>query len=399
MKAYMVVSNKTVEPFIDHPRDCLILNRPLSDLQQEAMTSLNLSLVPVADSDQIENAGEYLYFNDYLYFSPELLSEFISKSRALQCRTVASLKPGISTLRTMAATQGVDKHEDYIGYCLYYIPPEQYRSRESKRVVIEPDQTSEFIPMSTHMFGGSEYHVPLTDKLLIQIDHWTNLWGANIATLLAGLVKVKKRPKINLLWLALKAGSFNQWNVLHKVNQIGRDCDIHPTAYIEGSIIGNGVKIGAMAVIRESVIGDRSYIANNAAVELSVIGEGAVLQGGVIVQYSVLYPGAFTFAYELNACFLGRDTFIGNGAVLTDFRFDQRSITVLKDGQKLDTENTFLGSCLGHGVYLGSGCIVAPGRMIPNGMRINPDESRIIHKCFSKQEIKGYQFTINNHTG
>lgn len=390
----MLISDKTIEPFGDHPRDCLITNRPLSNIQQEAIASQKLSFIPITDPGQIKDIEEHLVFNDYLYFTPELLSEFISRSRSLRCRTVAALKPGISTLRCMATTQSVDKHEDYIGYYLYYVPAEEYRNNDLQTVVINPDQTSEFVPMSTHMFGGSEYHVPLTDKLLIQIEHWANLWGANIATLLAGLARVKTRHKLNLLWLALKARSLNQWNVLHKANRIGRGCDIHPTAYIEGSTIGNNVKIGAMSIIRESVIGDNSYIANNAAVELSVIGGGSVLQSGVVVQYSVLYPGAFTTAAGLNACFLGRDTFIGGGATLADFRFDGNSVTVVKDGEKIDTGNTFLGCCLGHGVYLGSGCIVAPGRAIPNGMRINPEESRIISKCSMEQEIQGYRRTI-----
>jgi acetyltransferase-like isoleucine patch superfamily enzyme len=391
MKAYMLISNKTIEPFGDHPQDCLIVNRPLSILQQEAIASQKLSLIPVTDQAQIKDTDEHLVFDDYLYFTPELLYEFISRSRSLRCRTVAALKPGISTLRCMTATQNVDRHEGHIVYRLSYIPAEEYRNGDSQIVVINPDQISECIPMSTHMFGGSEYHVPLSDKLLIQIECWTNLWAANIATLLAGLAKVRKRPKLNLLWLALKARSFNQWNVLRQVNRIGRGCDIHPTAYIEGSIIGNSVKIGAMAIIRESVVGDNSYIANNAAVELSVIGEGSVLQGGAIVQYSVLYPGAFTFAKVINASFLGRDTFVGDGTTLTDFRFDGSCVTVLKDGKKVDTGNTFLGACLGHGVYLGSGCIVSPGRTIPNGMRINPEESRIIRKCHTEQEILGYR--------
>jgi acetyltransferase-like isoleucine patch superfamily enzyme len=390
MKAYMIKSDKKIEPFGDHPRDCLIANRSLSTYQQEAIASQKLSLMPITEQSQIQDAGEYLVFDDYLYFTPELLDEFITRSRPLKCRTTAGLKPGISTLRSMVTTQSVDIHEDYIGYGLSYIPSEEYRNNESKPVIINPDQNTEFVPMSKHMFGDSEYHVPLTDKFLIQIEHWTNLWSANICTLLAGLAKVKSKPKLHLLWLALKARSLNQWNVLHKLNRIGQNCDIHPTAYIEGSTIGNNVKIGAMAIVRESVIGDNCYIANNAAIELSVIGAGSVLQSGVVVQYSVLYPGAFTFSAAINASFMGKNTFIGGGATLTDFRFDNSYVSVLKDGQKVDTSNTFLGSCMGHGAYLGTGCIVAPGRTIPNGIRINPDQSRVISKCSPEGEIQGF---------
>jgi acetyltransferase-like isoleucine patch superfamily enzyme len=394
MKAYILKSNKTIEPFGDHPRDCLIVNKPLSIHQQEALQSQNISMVTISDQEQIQDTDEYLVFGDYLYFTPELLNEFISRSRSLRCRTVAALKPGITTLRCMAATQSVDKHEDYIGYCLSYIPGEENRQGDTQTIVIDTDQFSEFVPVSKHMSGDTEYRVPLTDRLLIQIEHWTSLWGANIGTLLTGMYRVKNRPKLSLLWLALKARSFNQWNVLHHVNKFGKGCDIHPTAYIEGSTIGNGVKIGAMAIVRESVVGDNSYIANNAAVELSVIGEGSCLQGGVVVQYSVLYPGSFTFAKSINTSFMGKNSFMAGAASLSDFRFDGKSVTVIKDGEKVDTGNTFLGACLGHGAYLGSGCIVAPGRTIPNGMRINPENSRIISKCSAEQEIEGYQRTI-----
>jgi UDP-3-O-[3-hydroxymyristoyl] glucosamine N-acyltransferase len=394
MKAYMLMSNKTIEPFGDHPRDCLIVNKPLSIHQQEALASQKLSLVPITDQSQIQDTEEYLVFGDYLYFTPEFLDEFISRSRSLRCRTVAALKTGITTLRSMAATQNVDLHQGHIDYRLSYIPGEENRTGDIQTVVIDPDQISEFVPMSKHMCGDTRYHVPLTDRLIIQIEHWSSLWGANISTLLAGMYRVKNRPKLSLLWLALKARSFNQWNVLHQVNKIGKGCDIHPTAYIEGSTIGNGVKIGAMAIVRESVVGDNSYITNNAAVELSVIGEGSCLQGGVVVQYSVLYPGSFTFAPSINASFLGRNSFIGGATALADFRFDGSCVTVLEDGEKVDTGNTFLGVCLGHGAYLGSGCIVAPGRAIPNGMRINPENSRIINKCSAEQEIQGYQRII-----
>jgi UDP-3-O-[3-hydroxymyristoyl] glucosamine N-acyltransferase len=393
MNAYMIVSNRTIEPFGDHPGDCLIVNKPLSTHQKVALTSERLLLVPVSDPAGIEDTDEHLVFSDYLYFTYELLHEFIERSRPLRCRTRAAMKPGTSTLRCMAATQNVEVHEDYIAYSLFYVPAEGYRDREAQVVVIDADQAFESVPMPAHLVEAGEYHVPLTDKLLVQVEHWTNLYAANVATLLADVARVMSRPKLSLLLMAMKARSFNKWSVLKQANQIGRGCDIHPTAYIEGSTIGDNVKIGAMAVVRESVVGDHCYIANNAAVELSVIGDTSELQGGAVVQYSVLYPGAFTFAKGINASLLGRDTFVGDGATLADVRFDGRSVTVMKDGQKVDTGNTYLGACLGHGVYLGSGCVVAPGRTIPNGMHISPDESRIITRCDTTQDIRGHRRT------
>ena len=393
MKAYMVVSRRMIEPFGEHPRDCLIVNRKLSALQEDALASQNLSLVRVNEQVEIDDPDEHLVFDDFVYFTPELLREFVARSRKLQRHTEAAMKPGVSTLRCMASAQDVRRREDQIVYRLHYVPARDYRGAATVPVVMDTDRITEFVPMPAHLVEGGEYHVPLTDRLLIQIEHWSALYAANIATLLARTARVMNKPRLELLFMALKAGSFNKWSVLRQANHIGRGCDIHPTAYVEGSTIGNSVKIGAGAIVRESVVGDRTYIANNASVELSAIGEGCELQGGAVVQYSVLYPGAFTFAKGINASFLGRDTFVGEGAALADFRFDGRPVTVLSDGKKVDTGNTFLGACLGHGVYLGSGCIVAPGRTIPNGMRINPEESRIIVRCVPGLEVKGHRLT------
>jgi carbonic anhydrase/acetyltransferase-like protein (isoleucine patch superfamily) len=392
MKAYMVRSKRRIEPFGDHPRDCLIVNRPLSDLQEEALKTVRLDLVPVDDASSITDTEEHLIFGDHLYFSAELLSEFISRSRRAGCRTVAALKPGIATLRTVVAAQDVSVHPDRVEYDLHYVPGGQ-TTEECQAVIIDEGKLQDGIPFPEHLFGGSHYTVPLTEKLITQIDHWTNLWSASIATLLAEGARLKKGSKLRLLWLALKARSTNQWKVLRQINKIGHGCDIHPTAYIEGCTIGNNVKIGAMAVVRESVVGDGAYIANNAAVELSVIGDRCAVQGGAVVQYSVLYPGVLTTAQFVNASMCGRDSFIAAGAVSTDYRFDGGYITVLKDGARLDTGNAFLGACLGHGTYVGSGCIVAPGRAIPNGLRITPGDGRVLNGFNSMQHIDGFRIT------
>ena len=240
------------------------------------------------------------------------------------------------------------------------------------------------------MFGENNYPIPVSDWLIAQIGHWTNLWVMSIATILSEGAKLRKTSKLKLFGLALKARSFNQWQVLSKLNRIGRNCDIHNTAYIEGSSIGNNVRIGAGSVIREAIIGDDSYIGNNVTIDLSTVGKECNIRNGAVVQYAVLYPGTFTMDRLISLSLCGRNTFIGDGVVLSDFRLDRRPVTVIKNGKQTDTGNPFLGSCLGHDVYLGAGCVVAPGRTIPNGVRISPNESRIIRKCHVGQEIPGY---------
>ena len=396
MKAYMLKTDKRIEPFGDHPGNCLIVNKPLKEHQEEVLEGLKIDLVTVASESEIRDQQEHLAFGDHLYFTPEFLREFITRSRRAGGKTVAALKPGLGTLRTVVKTQEVAILPDRVEYDLRYVPAGQPEGK-CQAITIDPGDLQDGIPFPSHLFGDFSYNVPLTDKLVTQIDHWTNLWSANIATLLAEGARLKNSPKLRLLKLALKARSTNQWKVLRQINKIGHGCDIHPTAYIEGCTIGNNVKIGAMAVVRESVVGDGAYIANNASVELSVIGEHCALQGGAVVQYSVLYPGVLTTTHFVNASMCGRDSFIAAGAVPTDFRFDGNSVTVMKNNAKVDTGNSFLGACLGHGAYMGSGCILAPGRAVPNGLKITPGDERVLSGFNSGHEIEGFRIIRRNN--
>jgi acetyltransferase-like isoleucine patch superfamily enzyme len=205
--------------------------------------------------------------------------------------------------------------------------------------------------------------------MLIRVDHWVNLWAANLSVLITDLARLKKN-KLRLLGLAIKARSLNQWRCLRENNVIGRNCDIHPTAYVEGSRIGDGTLIGAGAVVRSSIVGAGSRILNRATVEFSILGKGVHIMNGCTAQFSVLNAGHLAMSNLVSLSVCGRDTFVGDGATLADFRFDGKCVSVQKHGATIDSGITFLGGCLGHGAYLGAGCILAPGRTLPNGWRI-----------------------------
>lgn len=394
----MVQSAKRIEPFGDHPRDCLIANRSLADIQEEALRNLGLQLAIVPDGSLVHDPDEHIIFDDTLCFTTELLSEFIERSRRLRSRTTCALRPGITTLRSVVATQDVQIHPEGIEYGLLYMPRQELRG-EHQLLVIDPDQFFESVRFPAHMIGSNEYRIPLTDRVLVHIDHWVNLWAANICFLLADGARLKKAPKIKLLGLALKARSTNQWRVLRLLSRVGRNCDIHPTAYIEGSTIGENVKIGAGAIIRESLVGDGTYISNNATVDLSIIGEGSTIHNNSAVQYSVLYPHANVGARFVSLALWGRDSLAGDGVTLADFRLDGESVRVFNDGSEVDTQNTFIGTCLGHRVYLGAGCVLAPGRMVPNDWRLAPERTRVISTCRPDGNVPGYRLIDGSRPG
>ncbi|MEM2904926.1 MAG: hypothetical protein QW057_07990 [Candidatus Bathyarchaeia archaeon] len=388
MKAYAVDAKTVIRPFNDPPSKCLILNRELSKIQDEALSSMGIGIERTDSPEEVSLGEEHVLFSDNLYFTEDMLKEFIDRSRKIGGSTVCALKRGLVTLRSITATQDVKITEDSVEYPLFYTPASGSRNAY-RPVVIDPEEFVETIRLPTHMFGSEGYPVPSTTRFLSQISHWANLWAANLSALLGRIAALRKAPKSRLLLLALRARSANQWKVLRKTNQIGKNCDVHPSAYLEGCRVGDNVEVGAGAVIRLAEIGNNVSIGNNVAVYLSVLGDRCKIFDGANIEFSVLYPGSVIDARLIEASLLGIDSFVGDGASLTDFRFDRKTIQVVKDSVAIDTGNHVLGVCLGHRAYLGSGCIVAPGREIPNGLRIVPEKSKVITKASGDEEMEG----------
>ncbi len=389
MKAYILPCDKIIDPLDESARDCLITNKPLRQLQAEVLINLGLQAVFISEVSEISDQDEYIVFTDNLYFTKELLKEFITRAQKHNSVCTCALKAGTTTRLTAVKLQDVQIHSDHVEYRLYYFPNVMSRDLHTT-VIIDPDELPFSITMPRHMCGANEYFVSLTEKLLVQIDHWVNLWIANVLTTLSDGARLQKSSKIKLLFLAMKACSFNKWSILKQINKIGSNCDIHPTAYIEGSSIGDNVTIGAGAVIRNSVIGNRVNLGNGVVIEESVIGDQSTVLSGHVI-YSVLYPSSFSVSGFITASFMGRETFAGANSTMTDFRFDRKNVMVMKDGVLIDSGNNFLGSCLGHGSYLGSGCVVAPGRSIPSGLHLTMDNDRVIHDLSNSPTINGFR--------
>jgi len=156
MKAYINETNNIIEPFNDHPRDWLIENRFLSTIQKNNLSSLGIEYVHISNQETLDEDDEYISFDDSLYFTKELLNEFITRSRQKKGCTVCALKSGITTQRTVTNVQNIKKTPDYIAYNLYYFPEKKFRE-ESSPIVIDPDKLESGIPMPKHMCGSDIY--------------------------------------------------------------------------------------------------------------------------------------------------------------------------------------------------------------------------------------------------
>ena len=80
---------------------------------------------------------------------------------------------------------------------------------------------------------------------VMTLHHWAHIVWANQAAASSVVRRVPRwRGILRLLWAALRAMSLDKWRVLAKLNTVGRDCDIHPTAVVEAGVtLGLGTKV------------------------------------------------------------------------------------------------------------------------------------------------------------
>jgi len=169
--------------------------------------------------------------------------------------------------------------------------------------------------------------------------------------------------------------SLNQRISLHW-NQIHRNTNIHPTAVIEGSVLGEGCRIGAHCVVRYSVLGDNVQLHDGAKVEYSVVDDNSWLMHDLVLYRSLVEkdvflihgPYQFSFFQKQSAAFAN---------IMMDYRPDNKAIRINTPNGVRDYQGRFLGALLEENAKVFGGTLTVPGITIPEGQEITTDINNI----------------------
>lgn len=375
MLAHIVEHRRPIAPFGDPASELWVLRAPLAEGRAEVLRAVGLTPAACAPADVAEVCGPALVLDDDVWLNRGALLAFLDavRSRAEPCALALSAGPvtdlcggfGGGTIRQGACPLPVA----YIpagrtGACL--AGPESL-----PLTVIDPGGGALRRPGGRPVGSGPNRGLPAPARLGLRIAHWNHLLVANLLGFSAAVADQGRwRNALRVLWAVLRARSFNPHAVAARLNRFGRGCLIHPTAVVEGSVLGERVYVGAHAVVQGCVVGDGSMIDELASAKLSVLGPGArVLRHG-LVRFSTLLPGA-TVGGSVQLSVLGRDASFLHSAYTFDVDLSGRPIRCSgQDGTLQDTSLPYLGCCLGHDAIVGGGVWVAPGRTIPNQVQV-----------------------------
>lgn len=250
--------------------------------------------------------------------------------------------------------------------------------RESAgRVVVRKRELG--IPLRLPVLGDAretQAVVPVTSTVAAHVEHWVHILWLNQVAFGVRWMELVRAHKLWTFARVLAAFPFAPLpRLLRSFVWKGRGVRIHPTAHVEASILGDGVVIGPRASVRNSILGAGVEVGDHATVLSSSLGDRTFVTPRTFVVWSAAYPDAVISNYKLQVSLLGRGASLSTWAGLIDAKL-QGTVEVKHDGALVSTERSFIGSCIGHGAFVGAKVLVMPGREIPNGafIAMRPDE-------------------------
>lgn len=242
------------------------------------------------------------------------------------------------------------------------------------------------VPLPRHLLGlGDErFTFPLTSTVAMRVRHWVHVLRASHLMPQIELLERAGDTPLRSLWRALFSLRFSKPAMRRALSARfcyrGKGAFVHPTATVEASVLGDGVRIGAYAYVVGSVLGDGVVVEQRAHVEQSCLGPRTFVSKNSSVSACVAFGDTDVCVNGIQTCAIAERCGLTSWARPLD-TIPGAHVHV-KDGDQLrDAGALPCGVAFGPGVFVGAGVDIAPGRVIPAGLKLVSDPSRTLLKA------------------
>ncbi len=428
MNVYILKTGTAIAPFGDSVAESLYVHQTMGSYMQKVLSELvGGEVISIHHISQVADAdlqkGCLLIF-DWVFCSKKLLKKFLGGLKNAEKSQMLTLKHSYQNSKSLAEgfdnnpanilgtsntmidfslpLQEVDRSiPGQVSYDLFFLKNcslAQIDTSGLDKVRYNLMQICErskvdirYFDLAPALFqgvgGDSEYRgktFSISASFCMHIQHWLHIFRLNQ---LAAVMEWGEYCRKNRLWtmgMLIKMPLKKRHKLRASLKVFGKRCDIHPTAYLETSMIGDNVTIGAGAMIKGSFIGDGCRIGDNAKIHNSVLAPNCLALKNLCMVNCVCYPDSTLSNHKVQLSLLGRKVFLTSTAALADAVF-QGNVKVMHQGSPVSIGTPYMGCCLGHGVKLGARVTVAPGRAIPNFCTIIDEPGRLLTTISSDQ--------------
>jgi len=418
MQAFIIKTSAHIAPFGEHVSEMPVGGVPLQQWQSDALSKNTLEVHFVDSEADIPTDIPRLVTFDHVFFTVRGIRLFVEAWKKSDKQSAQFALPKESFfVRNFSDLQDCTFER---GHRLYQIWILRAGEKLSNAAML-PIHFNEIIlrmPVPKSITGINTWEHTITTSIALEVSHWLHVFQMNILSIqtkwiekvtthpvwsLSLLLKaIIRRP--SLLMNLLRSDRFTAEHSLRKIidgiaphaNIRGTNVSIHPTAIVEGCIIGNNVSIGPQALVRNSIISDGSTLQERVNVAFSVIGKGSFVSKHSVVHACASFEEADMCMRGMQFCLVGRKAALTTRATPIDIS-PGKPIRVEYKGSVQEVKQKMLGTCFGHEVFIGADVYIAPGRSIPNNIKIVSDTSKILTRVPDNLE-SGETYAVKNST-
>jgi len=383
VKALIVPPLVRIEPFGEPAAEAFIGGETLGEAVAEALRQRGIDRQgPDAPADA---GGETLVLPDNLFLTREALRLFLSG-----CAGAGVFRAGLPEGPLPDYVRPLSNFENHGGMWLTDLflvrgepvpaaPWEELRrwlAARARAVPVVAETVIERLPQIRPGPPRRELCLPRTLAVVADVRHWVHvLWLNHLLPWIRLRERWQERPAWLRWWRSRGRDPFRREA---RLSLIGEGCDIHPTAWVEGCILGRGVKVSAFVSLRDCIIGDGVEINEHSRLRRSVLGEKCLVLNDSYFDGCAGYPGATLANVLVRNSLFGRRVFLTSAVMFWDEPVLE-PVSVVAGGKETPTGRWQLGCCAGHGSILGTRAVFLPGRAVPNGTIVvmRPDEGTL----------------------
>jgi carbonic anhydrase/acetyltransferase-like protein (isoleucine patch superfamily) len=402
MKAYILPSGTTISPFQDPVCESMIGNRTLAEIQERVLRRAGMEVYRISGPEAIEDDTFLLTYDD-VFFTRRTMDDMVKRFK----REGHSMRFGLPAdslfVKRTAALQelqtGEGDGQELALYNIYFIKAHkapgnaaelQACLNDARPVCARFKEKIVKMPAPANIYGFSDFEHPVTSSVIIHISHWLHILWANQYSIQINWVNAVLDHKLWAIWKLVSSGVISlfagRWSrsgylatMLRRANRKGKNCQIHPTALVEGCQMGDNVKIGAYAIVRGCLLGDNVTIEEKAGLFFTVVGSNCFISKNSTMVFCAGYPDSDLCINGIQYSLFGRKCGMTSHVWVLDIQ-PVGEVQVLHKGKLCPIGTNFLGACFGHGSFAGANVFIGSGREIPNGAMLVRPPGEILRK-------------------
>jgi acetyltransferase-like isoleucine patch superfamily enzyme len=364
MKAYLIRNAAAVPPFRKPASRVRLHDTTVGSRLRAQLAEIGCEVIDVDAVDRASIAPGSLAVQDDLIVSSRLLRTFVSatadRRRSYRCEID-------TTHFTFTGLSDFGGPPKFRPLPLHYFGDDCEAQAEPLRMIPSPiHEVVEGLPPRVDQMINMRGYV--LDYYGIQLEYWFDLLTASSLYCREYVAELLQRFHGVLPQRLMTRVTSRAW-FRERCNSIGKGTRIHPTAILEGCVVGTDVEIGPFAYLRSAVIGNRAVIRERSTVTMSFVGAGAFL-GGCDVLNTYIGCDTAIFGPKLYNAVFGERGLLGGASGFADFLVGGEPVVATIEGRKVPSNLRLLASAVGDDCFVGTNMVFAPGQTIPDGTRL-----------------------------